>query len=170
MKHSALKIISGILVLLAAAVQGVSAAELVTLENEIQTDSAFSIGFETWAVIFGLSVVLAILSFAKFGTNTSAEFFGAGGFVLSGLAALSIPYLSHTEYIMESVALDAETVAQVVTPVVVSESSWFLIVASVFIVIMQLLNCIRIFSGRIIEASNSEERRCKRREELFGKY
>lgn len=148
-----------------------AAANLVTLENEIQASSAFSIGFTTWAIIFGLSVVLFILSFFEFKANTSAEFFGVTGFVLAGISALAQPYLSHTEYVMNTVALDNTTAAQVVTQVSVSDSSWMLMLVCVFLVVLHLLNCIRIFNRRIMLASGTAgERRQRRREELFGKY
>lgn len=163
--------ISALIISAAAAVPGASAAELVTLENEIQTSTAFSIEFTTWAFIFGLSVVLFILSFFNFEANTAAEFFGITGFVLAGISALAQPYLSHTEYIAHAVALDNNTVAQVLSPVIVSDASWLLMLVCVFLVVLQLLNCIRIFNKRIMLASGTAgERRQRRREELFGKY
>lgn len=154
-------------------IPGASAADvsLVTLENEIQESSAFSIEFTTWGVIFGVSILLLILSFAKFETNTSVEFFGFSGFVLSGLCAIAVPFVGHTEYIAQAIALDNSSIVQAYTPIVVADGNMFMLAVALFFVVIQLLNALRILSKRIGLASGavaSTERRTQRRNELFG--
>lgn len=139
-------------------VPGASAADVVTLGNETTITTAFSIEFTTWGVIFGVSVLLLILSFAKFDTNLAPEFFGFTGFVLAGICAFAVPYVGHIEY-------NAITN----TTILVTDGNMFMLSVALFFVVIQLLNALRILFNRIGLASGaSAEKRTARRNEMFG--
>lgn len=149
-----------------------SAAVNTTTAESVSVGSELSVGFESWLLLFGIAALLFLLSLWRWEVNEAPEFLGLTAFVFFGFCGIALPYVGRTEYLTETVVVGSEIV-QVVTPVLISQTNWLMVAATIFMIFLSLINAWRILMARVQQATPDatiRERRERRRAELLENW
>lgn len=147
----------------------VSAAVTTTTAESVEVSSAASVGLETWLLLFGIALLLFLLSFLRLPVDSAPEFCGLTAFVFFGLCGISLPYVGSTQYLTETVVVGSE-ITQVVTPVVISDANWLMFAAVILMIFLSLINAWRIVTERAHSATPDSRLRGMREADLMERW